>query len=138
MTEPDRVFTIDVAATPEAAWNALTEPATVRRYYFGTSPRTTWEIGATIDFVNDDGDVQLTGVILEFEPPRRLAHTFIATWYGTRDDQGSLHWEIEPTSSGSRITLIHRGARVESREGDETFDGSRQVIEALRDVLDAA
>lgn len=137
MTEPDRIFQVDVAATHEAAWAALTDPATVRRYYFDTTPRTTWQIGSTIDFVDDDGEVQLTGVILEFEPPRRLAHTFVATWYGERDDQGSLHWEIEPTTTGTRITLVHRGARAATREGGETLDGSRHLIEAVRDLLGA-
>lgn len=134
----DRVYEVEVTATPEAAWHALTDPATVKRYYYGTTPRTTWEVGSVIDFVDDDGDVQLTGVVLELDPPRRLAHTFIAAWYGERDDQGSLHWEVEPSAAGARITLVHRGARAESREGSETSAGSREIIEALRDLLGAA
>jgi uncharacterized protein YndB with AHSA1/START domain len=138
MTEPDRVLQVEVTAPPAAAWAALTDPATVRRYYFETTPRTTWQIGAPIDFVDDDGETQLTGIVLEFDPPRRLAHTFIATWYGERDDQGSLHWEIEATDAGSRITLVHRGARAATREGFETLDGSRHLIEAVRDLLGAA
>ena len=138
MTDDDRVYEVEVTASADAAWAALTEPDTVKRYYYGTSPRTTWEVGAPIDFVDDDGDVQLTGVILEFEPPRRLAHTFIATWYGERDDQGSLHWEVAPTATGARITLVHRGARAETREGAETSGGSREIVEALRDLLGAA
>jgi len=138
MTDNDRVYEIEVTASPDEAWAALTEPETVKRYYYGTSPRTTWEVGSVIDFVDDDGDVQLTGEILEFDPPRRLAHTFIATWYGERDDQGSLHWEVAPTAVGSRITLVHRGARAQTREGSETSGGSREIIEALRDLLGAA
>ena len=134
----DRVYEVEVTATPEAAWHALTDPDTVKRYYYGTSPRTTWEVGSPIDFVDDDGDVQLTGVVLEFDPPHRLAHTFIATWYGERDDQGSLHWEVAPSAAGARITLVHRGARAETREGAETSGGSREIIEALRDLLGAA
>lgn len=134
----DRHYEVEVTATPEAAWHALTDPATVKRYYYGTTPRTTWEVGSVIDFVDDDGDVQLTGEVLEFDPPRRLAHTFIATWYGERDDQGSLHWEVAPSASGARITLVHRGARAETREGTETSEGSREIIEALRDLLGAA
>lgn len=138
MTDSDRVYEVEVTASPEKTWAALTEAETVKKYYYGTTPRTTWEVGTVIDFVDDAGDVQLTGEILEFDPPRRLAHTFIATWYGERDDQGSLHWEISPTGSGSRITLVHRGARADTREGAETSGGSREIIEALRDLLGAA
>lgn len=134
----DRVYEVEVAATPAAAWTALTDPDTVRRYYYGTAPRTTWEIGAPIEFVDDDGETQIVGEVLEFEPPRRLAHTFIATWYGERDDQGSLHWEVAPSGTGCRITLIHRGARAQTREGSETADGSRHIIDSLKELLESA
>lgn len=132
----DRIYEVEVAAPPQKVWEALTEPHTVRRYYYGTSPRTTWEVGSPIEFVDDDGDVQIEGVVLAFEPPERLAHTFIATWYGGRDDQGSLHWEVAPTDTGSRVTLIHRGAQAATREGSETADGSQHVIQALKALLE--
>ncbi|QEV98912.1 hypothetical protein F6J84_01435 [Microbacterium caowuchunii] len=134
----DRIYEVQVSAAPSAAWRALTDPDTVKRYYFGTSPRTSWRIGSPIEFVDEDGDAQIVGEVLEYEPPRRLAHTFIATWYGAPDDQGSLHWEIEPTDSGSRITLTHRGAQAGTREGSETEDGSRRIIEELKRLLDEA
>ena len=127
----DRIYEVEVAAPPQKVWEALTEPHTVRRYYYGTSPRTSWEVGSPIEFVDDDGEVQIEGVVLAFEPPVRLAHTFIATWYGGRDDQGSLHWEVAPSDVGSRVTLIHRGAHAATREGSETADGSQHVIQSL-------
>ena len=132
----DRIYEVQVAADAEAAWQALTHPATVKRYYFGTSPRTTWRIGSPIEFVDEDGVAQIVGEVLEYDPPRRLAHTFIATWYGGSDDQGSLHWEVAPTDSGCRITLTHRGARADTREGSETADGSRRLIDELKRLLD--
>jgi uncharacterized protein YndB with AHSA1/START domain len=134
----DRIYEVEVSASAADAWHALTDPDTVRRYYYGTAPRTTWEVGSPIDFVDDEGIPQITGEVLEFEPPLRLAHTFIATWYGEDDDQGSLHWEVTPAGTGCRITLIHRGARAETREGSETADGSRHIIDALKQLLDEA
>ena len=129
----DRVFRIHVRATPEAAWQALTDPDTVRQYYFGTAPRSTWRPGAVIDFVDDDGVVQMTGEILTCDPPRTLAHTFIPTWGGERDDQGSLTWTIEAEASGCRITLVHAGGH-----GSETLEGSQQLIDALAELLGPA
>ncbi|GMA90306.1 SRPBCC domain-containing protein [Homoserinibacter gongjuensis] len=64
----DRIYEVEVAAPPQKVWEALTEPHTVRRYYYGTSPRTTWEVGSPVEFVDDDGDVQIEGVVLAFEP----------------------------------------------------------------------
>jgi uncharacterized protein YndB with AHSA1/START domain len=136
--DADRVYQVEVAATPAAAWEALTDPDVVRQYYYDTSPRTTWEVGSPIEFVDAEGAVQIVGEVVEFDPPHRLAHTFIATWYGGKDDQGSLHWEVEPADGGCRITLIHRGARAETREGSETADGSRYLIDGLKALLEAA
>lgn len=133
----DRIYEVDVAAAPTEAWHALTDPATVRRYYFDTAPRTTWRVGSPIEFVDDEGVAQIVGEVLEYEPPVRFAHTFVATWYGAADDQGSLHWQITPTDTGCRITLIHRGARADTREGSETADGSRHLIEAVKELLEA-
>ena len=134
----DRIYEVTVAAPAAQAWDALTDPDTVRRYYFDTAPRTTWEVGSPIEFVDDDGAPQIVGEVLEYEPPVRLAHTFVATWYGEPDDQGSLHWEITPTDEGCRITLIHRGAKAETREGSETAEGSRHLIGALKELLEQA
>ena len=132
----DRIYEVTVSASADDAWKALTDPDTVRRYYFDTAPRTTWEVGSPIEFVDAEGAVQIVGEVLEFDPPRRLGHTFIATWYGGRDDQGSLHWEVAPDDAGCRITLVHRGARAATREGSETADGSRELITALKRVLE--
>jgi uncharacterized protein YndB with AHSA1/START domain len=125
-TTPDRAYHLDTTATPDAVWAALTDPAAVRVYYFDTAPRTTWEVGSPVDYVDDDGVVQIAGVVTAFDPPRALAHTFVATWAGEPDDQGELAWEIEPTASGSRVTLVHRGGH-----GDETADGSQELLDAL-------
>ena len=91
----DRIYEVQVAASAEEAWNALTDPQTVRRYYFDTAPRTTWEVGSPIEFVDDDGDAQITGTVLEFEPPTRLAMSRIVP----ADSRSSLMWAIAASNS---------------------------------------
>jgi uncharacterized protein YndB with AHSA1/START domain len=76
----DRVYQVPIAATPEATWAALTEPGQVCQYYFDTAVRTTWAVGSPIEYVGDDGEVAITGVVTSFDPPRSFGHTFIATW----------------------------------------------------------
>lgn len=127
----DRLYQVKIAATPEAAWAALTEPDQVRHYYFDTTPRTTWKVGALIDFVSDDGEVAMTGVVESYDPPRSFSHTFIATWSGTPDDQGTLTWTIEPDGEGVTVTLLHRGG-----SGAETADGSQELIDGLKAYLE--
>ena len=129
----DRLYQVSIAATPEETWAALTDPDRVRNYYFDTAVRTTWEVGAVIDYIDDDGDVAMTGVVLAFDPPRSFAHTFIATWSGSPDDQGSLTWTVEPDGEGVLVTLVHAGG-----SGEETAGGSKELIEGLKGYLEMA
>jgi len=127
----DRIYQVRIAASPEETWAALTDPERVRHYYFDTAVRTSWEVGTVIDYVGDDGEVAMTGVILSFDPPRSFSHTFIATWSGTPDDQGSLTWTVEPEGGGVVVTLVHAGG-----SGEETAGGSKELIDGLKGYLE--
>jgi len=127
----DRIYQVTIAATTEETWAALTDPERVRNYYFNTAVRTSWEVGSVIDYLGDDGQVAMTGVVLSFDPPRSFAHTFIATWSGTPDDQGTLTWTIEPEDDGVTVTLVHAGGT-----GAETADGSKELIDGLKSYLE--
>ena len=127
----DRVYRVHIAASVESTWAALTEPEQVRAYYFDTAVRTSWEVGAVIDYVSADGDVAMTGVITQFDPPRSFAHTFIATWSDEPDDQGSLTWTVEPDADGVTVTLVHSGG-----SGAETADGSKDLVDGLKQYLE--
>lgn len=128
----DRVLSIRIEASPAAAWAALTDPEILRRWYFDTAVRTTWEVGSPIEFVGDDGEVAITGVVLAYDPPRSYSHTFVATWGPEPDDQGSLTWTVEPDGDGCRVTQVHAGGH-----GEETADGSRQLLDALQALLES-
>ena len=129
----DRIHTIRIDAPPERAWAALTEPDLVRRYYFDTALRTTWVVGSPVELVADDGTVAITGVLLAYDPPRSYSHTFIALWGDAPDDQGTLTWTVEPDGDGCRVTQVHSGG-----SGQETDDGSRELLAALKELLEAA
>ena len=129
----DRIYQVTIAATPEETWAALTDPDRVRNYYFDTAVRTTWEVGSPIDYVGDDGEVAMTGVVTSYDPPRSFAHTFIATWSETPDDQGSLTWTVEPHDEGTVVTLVHAGG-----SGAETADGSQELVGGLKAYLEGA
>ena len=127
-----RVFRVHVDASPEAAWAAITEPDRTRAWYFGSAARTTWEVGSPIEYVDEDGALQITGTVLSHDPPRSFSHTFIAVWGGAPDDQGVLEWVVEPDGDGCAVTLVHTGGH-----GEETASGSQHLVGALKEYLEA-
>ena len=42
------VYEIYVRTTPEALWDALTDPDLSARYFFGTRVESTWKVGAPV------------------------------------------------------------------------------------------
>ena len=68
------VYTTYIRTTPEALWQALTEPAFTRRYW-GVELTSDWQVGSVVAWqfagvtMADD-----ESVVVESDPPRRLAY----------------------------------------------------------------
>ncbi|MBO9577357.1 MAG: SRPBCC domain-containing protein [Microbacteriaceae bacterium] len=128
----ERVLRVRIEAPPEAVWAALTDPARTVQWYFGTEARSSWRVGERLDYYDGDA-LQITGRLLAYDPPRSFRHEFIATWGEDDDDQGTLTWTVEPDGTGSLVTLVHAGGH-----GDETAEGSQQVLGSLKSYLESA
>lgn len=72
MSKPSFVYVTYIRTTPEELWAALTDPRTIRRYWFGMSAESDFKAGSPWRLKLDDGRVADAGEILEADPPRRL------------------------------------------------------------------
>ena len=82
----------------ERVWAAVTDPGELA-HWFPSSVELEPRPGGTISFSADPHTSRQTGVILAFDPPRRIAYT----WGGDE-----LHVELEPLSPGRcRLILIN-------------------------------
>jgi len=72
MNKPSFVYVTYIRSTPEKVWQALTDPATMKKYWFGAFAETDWKPGSPWTLKFDDGRVADAGEILESEPPKRL------------------------------------------------------------------
>jgi uncharacterized protein YndB with AHSA1/START domain len=107
---------IEIAAAPERVFQALIDPAQVVAWWrqgnlyccteFASDPRPSgnWHCVG----VRPDGSTfEVKGQYLEFDPPRLLIHTWIASW--TKAAKTAVRWEFEPIESGTRVRLRHTG-----------------------------
>ncbi len=76
----------------ERLWAAVTDPEELSRW-FPSRVRMQPRAGGTIEFYGDPNmpDADLTGTILAYDPPRRLAFTWGAS---------ELHFSLEPSGDG--------------------------------------
>jgi uncharacterized protein YndB with AHSA1/START domain/DNA-binding transcriptional ArsR family regulator len=120
--EPAFVYTTFIKTTPEQLWKALTDPAFTRRYW-GVAFETDWRPGSTMVWEEKGGRiVDPEQVVLEADPPHRLAytwHTPTAEWAsanGIEDDvrdalaaesRSRVTFEVEPFGETVKLTVVH-------------------------------
>jgi uncharacterized protein YndB with AHSA1/START domain len=99
-----------IDAPPAAVYKALTDPADVKQYFFGTTLTTNWNKGSPISWKGEwqGRTYEDKGTVLANEPNRRLEYTHFSPLAGKPDLPENYHTvtiELTPEGSGTRVTL---------------------------------
>jgi uncharacterized protein YndB with AHSA1/START domain len=73
--KPKTVYVTYIGASPEAVWQALTDPAFSRQYFFGFSVDVEPRRGGAFLMRYPDGRAHIRGDVLDWAPPRRFSCT---------------------------------------------------------------
>ncbi len=133
---PDKlVYRIDIRATPQQVWQAITDPEWTRRYFHETSIRSTWQVGAPVYYDMPDGSLASEGTVVEYDPPRRLSLTMRFTFDEklAAEPPSRVTYELEPKGDITVLTLVHD--QVPKYTSEMVKDGWIGVIEGLARVL---
>ncbi len=110
------VAEIQIDAAPARVWSALTDPAEIEQYMFGSEVVTDWEPGSRIVWRGEyEGkSYEDHGKILVFEPDRLLAMTHFSSLSGEQDvpeNYHSLWYEVDEVDGGTRVRLTQDNNR---------------------------
>jgi Activator of Hsp90 ATPase homolog 1-like protein len=75
MSEPKFVYVTYIATTPQALWQALTDGAFTRRYWFGTTVESDWAVGSRVTFRSNGWPAVLSSLKSLLETGHALAAT---------------------------------------------------------------
>ncbi|HEX2715392.1 MAG TPA: SRPBCC domain-containing protein [Candidatus Acidoferrales bacterium] len=140
------VSEVEIAAPPERVFQALIDPKQVVEWWrndtitmgrFELEPRVGGRWGyETKQMVNGVSKFKVHGEVLEYDPPRLLAYTWIANLHEDKTRRTVVRWELTPVSGGTLVKLVHSGLAQEhaSRRGYST--GWPGVIERLRKFVE--
>jgi uncharacterized protein YndB with AHSA1/START domain len=106
-----QVYQLFIKATPDAIWEAITDPEFTVRYYHGCRVESTFEPGAEYrGWSTDRSEVWVEGEVTEATPPRRLVHTWRALYNPETavEEPSRVTWELEPQEDGTTLlTVVH-------------------------------
>ena len=135
----DHVYAIDIKASPERVWRAITDGDDTANYYFGTRVRSTFEVGAAISYDYPDGSVAADGIVLEVEAGRKVVMSFLPRW-----DPGiaaeppiTMTWAIEAGEDGGPTRLTVTSALIPGSRADSEFRGGIvTIVSGLKTYLE--
>jgi uncharacterized protein YndB with AHSA1/START domain len=137
--KPTTVYTIYIAAAPEAVWQALTSAEFSRKYFFGNAVEVDLQVGGRYVVRPPDGSVHISGEVVECDPPRKLTVTFNVNWPALIEKLGPtlVSYEIEPAGNAVRLTMTESHDRPIS---DDILSGGRQgwpaILSSLKSLLE--
>lgn len=129
-----------IAAPADKVWKALTDPAIIKRYYFGTKVESGWYTGSPITWEGEqEGRAYRDhGTILDARPGELLRHTHFSPLSGREDIPENYHtltYALESVPGGTLVTL--------TQDNNDSYDAVKHsegnwvhVLERLKDAVE--
>jgi uncharacterized protein YndB with AHSA1/START domain/DNA-binding transcriptional ArsR family regulator len=135
---PRHVYEVYIRTTPEKLWQAITDPAFTRRYFFEQEVASGWKVGSPFRHTAPDGATRILGEIIAIDPPRRLVHSFTCPSNAdTKDDAPSrVTWQIEKRGDVCLLTLTHEGFDGETATYKSVGKGWSPILSGLKTLLE--
>jgi len=146
----DAVVTeIVIDATPERIFSALTDPKQVMQWWtggdcqieaFSMEPkrggRWAYDTKQSSLSVNGISKFHCDGEVLEYDPPRVLAYTWIANWHEDKSQRTEVRWELTPKGKSTHVKVTHSGLATLSVSRKDYSGGWPGVIGNLKKFVE--
>jgi uncharacterized protein YndB with AHSA1/START domain len=143
------VSEIEIAAPPERVFQALTDASQLKRWFSSPEcPAKFWQmdprLGGTYGYatvkgtvvVNDISEFECHGEIVEYDPPRVIAYTWIANWHDDVTRPTVVRWELTPKAGGTQVKVTHSGLAQEPVARKDYSGGWPGVVEMLKKFVE--
>ena len=134
-----QVYNVFIKATPEAVWDAITQPEFTQQYFYGTRSQYDLRPGGRFLSLAGDDSTMVDGEVVEADPPTKLVHTWRAHFdAGMAEEAYSrVTWEIEAGDDGvSKLTVVHDKLEGAPKTAESVAGGWEYVLSGLKTLLE--
>jgi uncharacterized protein YndB with AHSA1/START domain len=105
--KPRTVYVTYIAATPEKVWQALTSSEFTRKYFWERDIEIEPKLGGDFALKLPDGKVNVSGKVVAWDPPRKLAVTWKVEWPEefSKLPECVVTYEIAQAGEAVRLTM---------------------------------
>ena len=141
MSEPTTVYVTYIGSTPEKVWDALTRPEFTQQYFFGRTIEIEPREGGSFILRMPDGRVDVKGQVVTWDPPRRLAVTWLLDWIEDMRDLPECLVSYDIAQAGEAIRLTMTEAH-QWEVPDDLLSGGRAgwpaILSSLKSLLETS
>ncbi len=140
---------IEIAAPPDRVFEALTDEkqlslwfnnpeCPVKEWKFDARPggRYNYSTRKETMVVNAKNQFQCHGEIVEFDPPRLLAYTWIGNWHNDQSLKTLVRYELTTRGKGTHVKVTHSGLASEDVARKDYSGGWPGVLASLKDFTE--
>lgn len=131
---------IDIFATKEKVWDALTNPKVIKQYLFGTEAISDWQVGSTLIFRGgyDGVDYADKGIIKQFEVGEIFQYTYLSTFSGLEDKEENYHlitYHLELMHKGVSLHLLHENIQNQKAQ-NHANENWEHVLKEIKEITE--
>jgi uncharacterized protein YndB with AHSA1/START domain len=132
---------VDIAASAEKVWLALTDPDIIEQYMMGGARvRTDWRPGSTITWSGEyhGRTFEDKGEVLEAQPGKRLKVTHFSPLSGQVDEPSNYHtvtYDLEERGAGTHVSLS-QDKNANEAEAQHSAGNWQMMLEGLKAVVE--
>lgn len=145
------VSEVEIAAPPERVFEALIDRKQVTQWW--TSKECEIEgfelerrVGGRWRYDSKQGTINVNGVtkfhcegeVLDYDPPRKLAYTWIANWHEDKKLPTVVRWELTRIAGGTRVKVTHSGLAKEQVARRDYSKGWGGLLDQLRRFVEGS
>jgi uncharacterized protein YndB with AHSA1/START domain len=139
---PEVIRSIEIQARPRAVWRWLATQEALRQW-ISSNLEIDLRVGGTYRFLGPDNATWISGTVLELKPERSLILSWLEEGSGWANP-ARLVINLAPTTTGTRVTLIHDGfesiGRSDWRETVQDYERGadlHRILDRLADLVSA-
>lgn len=131
---------VEIRASPDEVWDALTNPEKTKEYFFHCAVESDWRVGSRIRFSGKIflvKKIEMSGEILQVEPRRILKYTL----GNDSDNDGSFSTVTDELEYAHGVTTLRISDDVGEGEGakeryEKSIKGWDKVLAGLKELLE--
>jgi uncharacterized protein YndB with AHSA1/START domain len=131
---------ITINAPANKVWKALTDPAMIKQYLFGTEAKSDWKKGSPISYIGEwEGKrYEDKGKIVDIVPEKLLHTTYLSGTSGKEDKQenyANVIYKLEPENGHTTVHLSQDN--IEDEKGVKHMEENwGKVLEGMKKLLE--